>query len=267
MASIVAFLMSIALCYGQPASGGAVALVQSAVHLHRPSAEHAERGDYLVDNSGLQHDGPGVVFRLSKNLSDIAGGDMYAAWGTVLLGAEPQDDGWVEYQKYYLPTHVQGVRVLTAQEGYSEPPVQRPKSTTAHLTLSEKMLKTSQVLQLKAAPDDDKQARAASKPAQDLQQKDYVNSTKRVAYKDVIGRQTVKFHVEAGLGSLLTMSSRRDGKWRTIMLQACDRYNIPPGKCGRKVDFLYKKAKLNPDDNLMKPWVKDGDTILMHVLQ
>lgn len=100
-----------ALCCGQLARGvsGSVALFQSGVYVHRAPTD----GSYLVDNSFLQHKGPGVLMRRSKNLTDMAGRDKFVKWGTLLEGEDAGE--WVKFEGFYLPKEMHSVRVLTLQ--------------------------------------------------------------------------------------------------------------------------------------------------------
>mmetsp|Transcript_11316 Transcript_11316/g.34980 ORF Transcript_11316/g.34980 Transcript_11316/m.34980 type:complete len:326 (+) Transcript_11316:102-1079(+) len=118
------------------ASEGAVVLVQSAVQLHErlgraedadAELEEQEADDlaaveeleeepavhqlkqWLVDNSQLQHRGPGVKYRLSKERTNT--GLKYAAWGETLQGVD-SGDGWVQVGDAYLPKEVNGKAVL-----------------------------------------------------------------------------------------------------------------------------------------------------------
>eukprot|EP00408_Alexandrium_pacificum_P055005 CAMPEP_0171238334 /NCGR_PEP_ID=MMETSP0790-20130122/43420_1 /TAXON_ID=2925 /ORGANISM="Alexandrium catenella, Strain OF101" /LENGTH=315 /DNA_ID=CAMNT_0011704697 /DNA_START=44 /DNA_END=991 /DNA_ORIENTATION=- len=116
--AIVAVLSALCCCQmtlGSEQHGGLVSLVQNAVHVHGTSDWRSAKGSFLVDNSELQHKGPGLLFRASKNLSDIAGRSEYAPWGAVISGT-PTPDGWFQHEKYYLPMRVHGVSVIKAAE-------------------------------------------------------------------------------------------------------------------------------------------------------
>uniref|UniRef100_A0A7S1MAB8 Ubiquitin-like domain-containing protein n=1 Tax=Alexandrium catenella TaxID=2925 RepID=A0A7S1MAB8_ALECA len=116
--AIVAVLSALCCCQmtlGSEQHGGLVSLVQNAVRVHGAADWRSAKGDFLVDNSELQHKGPGLLFRASKNLSDIAGRSEYAPWGAVISGT-PTPDGWFQHEKYYLPMRVHGVSVIKAAE-------------------------------------------------------------------------------------------------------------------------------------------------------
>jgi len=86
-------------------------------------AEPQRRRDtyaYLVDNSLLKSEKPGIGYRLSPNLED---GDMAAAgapWGSVVEGRDI-GDGWLQVGNRFLPMELSGIRVLVLLAGQDTP--------------------------------------------------------------------------------------------------------------------------------------------------
>jgi hypothetical protein len=82
---------------------------------------------YFVDNRVLGATSLGMAFRRSPNLGDRVSEEQagYAKWGTYLTGRD-LDNGWVCVDdEYYLPTHVDGVLVLTPID--TDTPTRSPK--------------------------------------------------------------------------------------------------------------------------------------------
>mmetsp|Transcript_44315 Transcript_44315/g.102334 ORF Transcript_44315/g.102334 Transcript_44315/m.102334 type:complete len:314 (+) Transcript_44315:81-1022(+) len=128
MAAITALSVLFTALLAAPcaATSDPVALLQGKVSLHEATEWHMAKGKYLIDNSYLQHKGPGVMWRLTKNLSDTIGKQHYAAWGTTVDGIDT-GDGWVRVGKYFLPTKIRGLQVITPQEVQQGPPAPRMK--------------------------------------------------------------------------------------------------------------------------------------------
>ncbi|CAK0844649.1 unnamed protein product [Prorocentrum cordatum] len=87
----------------------------------RPRAERgAERPqqvalqEFLVDNSALGADAPGVAYRLSRNMQDKDAASPVVPWGAAVWGVD-QGDGWIQVGKRFLPLEVQGAAVLVPQ--------------------------------------------------------------------------------------------------------------------------------------------------------
>lgn len=73
--------------------------------------------EFYVDNTQLKANTPGLGFRMSKQLEDRAKDDSSVPWGSTLMGVD-LGDGWVRVQiGRFLPTHLGGVRVLSAADG------------------------------------------------------------------------------------------------------------------------------------------------------
>eukprot|EP00439_Symbiodinium_sp_Y106_P075744 s572_g15.t1 len=74
----------------------------------RPSqARRRAHKEYVVDNSDLQADAPGVAFRFSRQLNDRDDVRPVAQWGCIDTG-----DGWVQIGDRFLPQEVGGKKVL-----------------------------------------------------------------------------------------------------------------------------------------------------------
>jgi len=69
--------------------------------------------DFYVDNSKLQHQGHGLRYRHTKDMSDKS--EEYAPWGSLVVGHD-DDDGWVKTSAGYLPYVVHGIQVLERRE-------------------------------------------------------------------------------------------------------------------------------------------------------
>lgn len=78
----------------------------------RPSqARRRAHKEYVVDNSDLQADAPGVAFRFSRQLNDRDDVRPVAQWGCIVTG-EDTGDGWVQIGDRFLPQEVGGKKVL-----------------------------------------------------------------------------------------------------------------------------------------------------------
>ncbi|CAE7416500.1 dnaJ [Symbiodinium pilosum] len=78
----------------------------------RPSkARQRTCKEYIVDNSDLQADAPGVAFRFSCRLEDRDDVRPVAQWGTIVTG-EDKGDGWIQVGERFLPIEVGGKKVL-----------------------------------------------------------------------------------------------------------------------------------------------------------
>jgi len=66
--------------------------------------------EFLLDNSVLAANSPGLGYRNSRDLHDTIGG-MYAAWGSVVRGTRTSP-GWIKTPNGFLPSEVNGVPVL-----------------------------------------------------------------------------------------------------------------------------------------------------------
>mmetsp|Transcript_33515 Transcript_33515/g.77911 ORF Transcript_33515/g.77911 Transcript_33515/m.77911 type:complete len:382 (-) Transcript_33515:87-1232(-) len=75
--------------------------------LRRPLTDGLQ--DFYVDNSVLQHPGPGLKFRHSKDLHDKS--DQFAPWGSLVVALD-NGDGWVKAGSGYLPYMIHGSQVL-----------------------------------------------------------------------------------------------------------------------------------------------------------
>jgi len=67
--------------------------------------------EYVVDNTELQADAPGVAYRFSCRLDDRDEKRPVASWGTIIT-AEDASDGWVKVGDRFLPLEVNGCKVL-----------------------------------------------------------------------------------------------------------------------------------------------------------
>eukprot|EP00930_Biecheleria_cincta_P027514 TRINITY_DN19317_c0_g1_i2.p1 TRINITY_DN19317_c0_g1~~TRINITY_DN19317_c0_g1_i2.p1 ORF type:complete len:948 (+),score=158.98 TRINITY_DN19317_c0_g1_i2:256-2844(+) len=92
--------------------------VLSASETVQPVMARAEEpAEYLVDNSRLRANAPGIAFRFSKRHEDRDDLGELAAFGDVLLGIE-EGDGWLRVQNpkgeiRYLPMEIQGILVMS----------------------------------------------------------------------------------------------------------------------------------------------------------
>uniref|UniRef100_A0A7S1S7C6 Ubiquitin-like domain-containing protein n=1 Tax=Alexandrium catenella TaxID=2925 RepID=A0A7S1S7C6_ALECA len=276
-----------------------VSLVQSAVQVHGSSAWRTARGDYLIDNSQLRHKGPGVLFRLSKNLSDVAGKEEYAAWGTVLPGTQTTD-GWFRYKRFYLPVYVRGARVVRPQD----PPAQQPEQAQANLAASpaKPQLKKlnfrympTQVLMKDGSwmpcvisgpgekPDtfdievipknfmpynmtvpkeslkDIKRAGQAWQSSKGAAEKTARTPTPKPAPESYVSLKVVDRQ-----GKPFTdLRMLKKSPARTLMKMACDTAKISWYKCRRTVSWEWKEQVLKEDDLVSELGLADGDAITM----
>jgi len=70
--------------------------------------------EYVVDNSVLQSDAPGVAYRLSRNMDhkDPREGSLGGPpFGTIVTGVD-LGDGWLKVGERFLPMEIDGMRVL-----------------------------------------------------------------------------------------------------------------------------------------------------------
>eukprot|EP00416_Gambierdiscus_australes_P035519 CAMPEP_0171096356 /NCGR_PEP_ID=MMETSP0766_2-20121228/44412_1 /TAXON_ID=439317 /ORGANISM="Gambierdiscus australes, Strain CAWD 149" /LENGTH=300 /DNA_ID=CAMNT_0011555321 /DNA_START=17 /DNA_END=919 /DNA_ORIENTATION=- len=86
-------------------------LLETAPSQMDPESSQVAPMQFLLDNSRLHYAGPGMRWRLSKDMRNSS--DHYIEWGSLLEGAD-QGDGWVKVGQFYLPTEIEGVKVLVA---------------------------------------------------------------------------------------------------------------------------------------------------------
>ncbi len=65
---------------------------------------------YKIDNSTLNSETNGILYRSSKDLQAIA--DSLAEWGSIVTGID-EGDGWLAVQDKYLPFQIRETTVLT----------------------------------------------------------------------------------------------------------------------------------------------------------
>ena len=66
---------------------------------------------YWIDNSCLNSQTDGILFRFSKDLLDFDE-EHLAEWGSIVTGID-EGDGWPHVDERYLLLHIRGVQVLT----------------------------------------------------------------------------------------------------------------------------------------------------------
>lgn len=82
--------------------------------------------EYFVDNSQLKASTPGLGFRLSKRLDDRAEDDASVQWSSYVMGLDLKD-GWLKVAGgRYLPTQLDGKRVLSTADGMNPDPAPPP---------------------------------------------------------------------------------------------------------------------------------------------
>jgi len=72
---------------------------------------------YLVDNSQLQAESPGLGYRCSKRMED-KDDTAFVPWGSTVRGID-QGDGWLGVGNRYLPMRVLGLPVLTLRHAHA----------------------------------------------------------------------------------------------------------------------------------------------------
>merc|ERR1712232_590073 len=89
--------------------------------VNKNAVEQAERAklaaqglEYVVDNSQLKASSPGLLFRNSKEMSDVCP-IQGAFWGSTVKGLD-EGDGWIKVGQLYLPMKTRGCQVLTLKK-------------------------------------------------------------------------------------------------------------------------------------------------------
>jgi len=297
---MVARAVLAALCalYGRQAAagsdgpGGPVSLVQSGVRVHSSAAWHPAKGSFLVDNTELQHKGPGVLLRRSKNLSDTVGRDRFAKWGAVVEGTDTAD-GWVQYQTYYLPTFVRGVRVITPQDVRQEAPTPQPHRKRIRIHYAPTELRSTdgtwipcQIASLGSKPETYnihvKPRKFAAYnmtnvPVQDLKKVQRIREfipvknppPAPVAAKlarDVAEREaggSISFKVQDHKGKVMELRMFKSSPMRTMMKMSCERAKVSWFKCQRHMRFVWNHNPLHEDDHSSALGMPDGETVVM----
>mmetsp|Transcript_81576 Transcript_81576/g.253320 ORF Transcript_81576/g.253320 Transcript_81576/m.253320 type:complete len:319 (-) Transcript_81576:51-1007(-) len=299
-----------ALCFGLGFGLDSSALVQSSVSVlghfgHEDLARAADSGlggsgdpsddpdadEYLVDNSQLQHRGPGVLYRRSMNLTDNAGRDQYAAWGTIISGVASAD-GWVRVGRRFLPTEVKSSTVLVRQAP-SKPKVRMQISYTptkirstdgtwipANITGPGSKPHTYNVIVISRMLDD--------YPVEDVPEADLqLVSTKRefVAVKPKPFRasaaaprpgapaaqeqealedeEQMSVKVEDFVGTPMEMKLLKSSPLSELMYKACDRASVARVTCLPGVQFIHRGKPLRAEDLYDAADLRGGDTIYM----
>lgn len=277
-----------------------VALVQSAVRVHVASdLESANWGEFLVFNSELQHTGPGVLFRLSKSLSDLAGRDKYAQWGSVLNGTN-SSDGWIQHKNYYLPTHINGKQIIKMLESQEQPhtAANSTTNTSAKPQLRKRLpfryspteVKVQdgswvpcQVLgegskpnsfDIEVQPRSFAPYRMADVPAEALKKiqrvkvlpktsKDTKGSKATNLQRSVNDQASISLKVDNTKGQSFKLKMFKKSPMRTIMKMSCEKAKISWYKCQKLVQFTVNGQPVLQTDSVDALGLRDGDTVLM----
>jgi hypothetical protein len=104
-------------------------LVDGELHWDDQDVWVRDYQEYRIENDVLNANSKGLAYRTEQHLEarapeDVAG---FAKWGDTIT-AHDLENGWVcvhiDYETYYLPTHVQGIQVLIPQ-----PPARRASAS------------------------------------------------------------------------------------------------------------------------------------------
>lgn len=253
---------------------------------------------YFVDNSNMHHRGPGVMYRLSKNVSHIAGKDHYAAWGSTVSGVSA-GDGWVKVGERYLPTMVHGVLVLVKKDVRRQPQYEptrlmtpdggwvpcnitglgtKPDSysvTVTPATVADYVITDVPATMLervehvldpaakrKAALREAVEAKVAAKLAA-------VKLAAKVAAKSGSPARPeeesdiINVKVRDSEGNAMELKHPKKSPLRALMSMACARADIRREKCQTDVTFMYRGVEIDPSDTHDVIGLQNGATINM----
>mmetsp|Transcript_143295 Transcript_143295/g.399465 ORF Transcript_143295/g.399465 Transcript_143295/m.399465 type:complete len:290 (-) Transcript_143295:74-943(-) len=272
------------LCCGQRLDSS-VALVQSVVRIHASEDWPVARGKYLVDNSRLQHQGPGVFWRRSKNTTDIEGREHYAAWGTIVEGYD-LGDGWLKVGSLYLPTHHHGVQVVSPQEVVNQPddrkririrfqPTEIQAQDGSWIPCEITGLGSEQhTFNVLVTPPNFASYTLTNVPASQLKKVEHeryyasdtlpAKGTGPAVVREAKDEEgSIELIVDDLEGNALKLKVLRRSPLRTTMRMACEHAGLPWDKCQSSVRFVRKGKELSEDSHPFELGLMDGETIQM----
>jgi len=269
---------------------GSAALVRE--ELPRPGASAAgeeapedvaeDPEEYAVDNSELQHRGPGVLYRRSKSQSDTIGKDQFAAWGSTVKGVSAGED-WVKVGERYLPTKVRGTTVLVK----TSPSKLRMRTRTAYVPTQFKSLDgtwipanvtgrgskphtynvivISRTLAPYTIPDVPEEALMNVEPVRVRERAPTTAPlvTPAAARVEEEDRVHLTLKVQDFQGRPLELKFEKALRLQKLMLMACERASILQEDCEKDVRFIYHGRDLNAEDTYDAVDMRSGDTVYM----
>jgi len=288
------------LCCGQLVSGSPVSLVQGGMRVHQ--APPTAKTTYLMDNSELQHSGPGMLLRRSKSLEDTADRHKYVRWGDV-IEAEDVDDDWVKYEGYYLPKRFHGAQVLTQhiEEAPESVALERKAEVNASVTQRRRsrpgwtfastefqtgngVWQLCDILREGTLPDTyDIQVKPRSFSAYNITNVPAVSLKKVQRIRKFIpmkarkqselkldrkadeeSRATVRLQVnDTKANVLMDLKIMKKSPMRTIMKMACEKAKISWFVCSKRVNFIWQGNPVHQDETTKDLGMADGQTLLM----
>eukprot|EP00416_Gambierdiscus_australes_P037630 CAMPEP_0171108838 /NCGR_PEP_ID=MMETSP0766_2-20121228/69728_1 /TAXON_ID=439317 /ORGANISM="Gambierdiscus australes, Strain CAWD 149" /LENGTH=348 /DNA_ID=CAMNT_0011570449 /DNA_START=15 /DNA_END=1061 /DNA_ORIENTATION=+ len=301
------------------ATDSAVVLLQSTVHvhgseatlldeeatLHEEFAQFEEQGleeqgaeldadrafssigQFYVDNSRLNHKGPGVLWRQSKDLNSTVGRTKFAAWGSVLEG-HSTGDGWIKVGSLYLPTHIGGVPVVIPRQ-------QSPARKKLRISFKPTSLQAPdgnwipcQIIGLgrrpatyniRVIPPSFASYNMSDVPVRLLKKvqivRQFLPTASHLALpekrKKTLPTDTAELDNQGFIevkvndldGSILELKALKKSPLRTVMKMACTRMLLSWSRCQREVDFIRGGVRLAEDRHSFDLGMRDGETIHM----
>jgi len=263
-----------------------VSLVQGSLRVHdleSSSADwHEPTSKFLVDNRRLKHKGPGLQWRLSKNVNDTAGKDRYAAWGLVVDGHD-SGDGWVQVGNLYLPTRIRGVPVVIPH--YLSTNTQRVRiryEPTELKTQDGKWVPCTitgtgskpGLYDVHVTPATFTSYQMTDVPASQLKKVEHVRvfvpapapwapKSLAPALGNKAESNVLDLQVADLTGNILNLKVLQKSPLRTVMKLACEQVQISWDECQRSVRFMHRGAEMNEADHSWEVGLKDGEMIRM----
>eukprot|EP00418_Pyrodinium_bahamense_P087811 CAMPEP_0179052878 /NCGR_PEP_ID=MMETSP0796-20121207/21981_1 /TAXON_ID=73915 /ORGANISM="Pyrodinium bahamense, Strain pbaha01" /LENGTH=282 /DNA_ID=CAMNT_0020749451 /DNA_START=67 /DNA_END=915 /DNA_ORIENTATION=- len=253
-----------------------VSLVQGAVHVHDLKSNSEDQsgptGKFLVDNRRLKHKGPGLLWRLSKDVNDTVGKDRYAAWGVVVDGRD-SGDGWIQVGNLYLPTRIHGVPVVI-------PHYFSTNSQRLRIRYEPTELKTQDgswvpcditgtgskpgLYDVHVHPATFASYEMTDVPANQLKEVEHVRvfmpapAPRPESESDVLNLQVADF-----AGNTMNLRILRKSPLRTVMKVACEQVQISWEECQQSVRFTHRGVQVSEADHSWEVGLKDGESLRM----
>lgn len=280
------------LTSGQEVTGDVHALVQTKVLIHDSSADAARAGvapkvakaHFLLDNSILQFNGPGVLYRRTQNINDIVDNKAFMAWGTI-FEAYPVDPNWVKYHDYYLPTSLRGSKILTLQ---AEPEAAKlPKPVRFHYGRTEIIMsdgkqvpariwgmgKKPNTFNVEVKPEHFAHYNITDVPRssltrlKEIRDYDVVPPPPKEIPTNLMRAElgvdpTIHFNVIATNGETMQVKMFRKSPLRAMMKMACEKAAVTYFRC-LKIKFMWDNTRLHPENSTNDFNMTDDLTIKM----
>mmetsp|Transcript_58725 Transcript_58725/g.136609 ORF Transcript_58725/g.136609 Transcript_58725/m.136609 type:complete len:294 (-) Transcript_58725:108-989(-) len=263
----------------QGLDGDESSLLQDSVRVHGRWDPTDEVDEWLVDNSNLQHKGPGVLWRLSKELSNVAGKGEYVRWGSTVRGVDEGGD-WVKVGEHYLPRTVHGAVVLVKKARarrilYKPTRVRAPDGLWVQCSITGPGSRPG-TFNIMVRPTTIEDYPIQDVPVDALERLEEDREPEPAPAKNVpatanVGTSDREQQAELYLrvkvmnldGRLMDMKLQKKSPLRWLMRMACERSRLRWERCQQEVRFEHDGKEVRGDDRWHIMGLHEDDTLTM----